>query len=78
MREDKQEEYDNITILLKSKEWTHFVSFLKKQARAFQNKVNQHVEEGNIERAKIAKALMNDREKIIRSFIKEHNKFIGD
>ena len=71
--EKANEEYQEITILLKSEEWEHFVVFIKKQARAFQNQINQHVESGNLERAKIAKALMDDRIKMVSSFIKQHN-----
>ena len=72
--EHELEEYQDITILLKGQEWSHFVVFLKKQARGFQNQVNQHVLEGNIEGAKIAKALMDDRLKMVSGFTKQHNK----
>ena len=71
--EKEHDDYQAVTILLKGQEWEHFVKYLKIQAMSFQKQVNQHVEDGDIERAKIAKALMNDRVKLIQGFIKQHN-----
>lgn len=73
----KEEIYEEITVLLRGSEWTQWVAYLKRQHSALQNEVNQHVDGGNIESARIAKALMDDRKKMIRSFIKYHNQ-IGD
>ena len=75
--EKAHEEYQDIEHLLKSEEWAHFVVYLKKQAKGFQIKVNQCVDAGDIVGAKIAKALMNDRIRMINGFVKQHNQAQG-
>ncbi len=64
-----QEKYDEIVRLLSGTEWRQWVEFLGHRHKALQNKVNQAVDKGSLEEARIARALMVDCKRQAQEFI---------
>ncbi len=71
--EELRNDYDEITHLIASHNWKHWVGFQKKRAQEFQNKANQFLRAGNLSEAQIALALMSECKKQITSFLEAHN-----
>lgn len=56
--------------LLRSDEWKQYIVFLKGRARKLQDDVNDAVQAGNMDEAKVALAVMKDSKKQTELFIK--------
>lgn len=73
-RELLRQKYEGMSKLIGSDEWVYWVDFLKGRKQHFQDQINAHVENGNLEQARIAKALMDDSMEQIRLFTGELKK----
>jgi len=81
-KEELREQLAQARALLTSPEWLIWVNFLKKDRRGIlQTKVNKAVEEGNLVKAQIAKALLDDCKMqldLFGSFIRKTEKQINE
>lgn len=73
-KEKRLEDYADFQFLLKTKEWSLWVDFLKVRKVRLQKEVNAYIESGEMMGAKIAKALMDDCDKQIKLFTQFHDK----
>ena len=63
-----RKKYEGMSKLINSEEWVLWVDFLKGRKNHFQDVINASVNDGNLEQAKIAKALMDDSMEQIKLF----------
>lgn len=70
-KESIRQKYEDITQLLASKEWDHWVEFMRRRRMFFQNKLNGAVRSQDLIQAEIYLALMEDSEAMLSEFKKE-------
>ena len=73
-KEILSDKYEGMSKLINSEAWLLWVDFLKGRKNHFQDVMNAAVEDGNLEQAKIAKALMDDSMEQIKLFTGELKK----
>ena len=72
-KEVLRQKYEGVSKLLNSEEWSFWVDFLKGRQRHFQDQVNAHVRNRNLDQAVEAMILMDDSMEQIKLFTKELN-----